>query len=436
MRERLDEALELYLALEQAEPEEARWPHRRGDLLRRRGREADAVDAYTIATHKYADLGFVARAIAMAKVAVGLDPSRADLLDALDPEAARRVVRAQRPAGIGAAEDGSPSAARASLPETATKLQPAQDADDDEIRFEDASEADFIELDLSELELLPPSPRGDLTPATDEITADTLALLPAMPLFAEMPRPALAKLAADALLVHCADGEIIVRAGDAADCLFAIVEGRARVRVPELGADMGALLDEGDVFGEACLLEDVRRRADVFAVGDVIALSIEKATLDALVAEFPRIEEMLLSLLTRRLLSNLLRTSVLFAAFSPEIRHELAALFEVRRADEGTVFVERGKRSDGLYVVLTGRVVREDPDGSQRSLSAGSIFGQRSLIAHEPALARLSASTEVLVLRLPSTAFNRVASEYPPVLAHIADLASQGDDVIDGQPLS
>ena len=37
------EALEIYELVEKRKPDEPRWSHRKGDLLRRIGREADAV---------------------------------------------------------------------------------------------------------------------------------------------------------------------------------------------------------------------------------------------------------------------------------------------------------------------------------------------------------------------------------------------------------
>ena len=63
--ERLDEALDLYETIEKQIPDEPRWAHRRGDLLQRMGRKADAVVAYERAVDLYAAKGFVARAVAM-----------------------------------------------------------------------------------------------------------------------------------------------------------------------------------------------------------------------------------------------------------------------------------------------------------------------------------------------------------------------------------
>src|SRR5262245_17460083 len=63
--------------LETLEPDNPRWPHRRGDLLRKMGRNQDAVHCYERAAGLYMSSGFLPRAIAMAKVVVEMDPKRA-----------------------------------------------------------------------------------------------------------------------------------------------------------------------------------------------------------------------------------------------------------------------------------------------------------------------------------------------------------------------
>jgi len=65
---RVAEALELYERIEKRKPNEPRWSHRRGDLLRKLGREQDALIAYQRAVELYAAKGFEARAAATAKL--------------------------------------------------------------------------------------------------------------------------------------------------------------------------------------------------------------------------------------------------------------------------------------------------------------------------------------------------------------------------------
>lgn len=77
---RLIEALEIYELVEQRQPDEPRWPHRKGDLLCRMGRERDALRAYERAAYLYSAKGFDARAAATARLMLEIDPSEADVL--------------------------------------------------------------------------------------------------------------------------------------------------------------------------------------------------------------------------------------------------------------------------------------------------------------------------------------------------------------------
>ena len=106
---------------------------------------------------------------------------------------------------------------------------------------------------------------------------------------------------------------------------------------------------------------------------------IEKRALDAAMKAHPEIEIALFDLLARRLIANLVRSSPLFAAFDPKERLELAQRFEVRRAESGTVLTERGRRSDGLYVLLAGNLMADPEGGRPTRIARGTAFGHGSL---------------------------------------------------------
>ncbi len=95
----MEQALDLYELIEKQKPDEPRWAHRKGDLLRRMGRQAEAVRAYERAVELYAAKGFEARAVATAKVMMAIDPKRGEVLERIDPEAAQRFQPQRRGAG-------------------------------------------------------------------------------------------------------------------------------------------------------------------------------------------------------------------------------------------------------------------------------------------------------------------------------------------------
>lgn len=67
-------ALECYLALERAQPRQADWPRRAGEILRQVDRVPDAIKAFERAAAKYEAAGFEAKAHAVYRMILQLDP--------------------------------------------------------------------------------------------------------------------------------------------------------------------------------------------------------------------------------------------------------------------------------------------------------------------------------------------------------------------------
>ncbi|MCA9611787.1 MAG: cyclic nucleotide-binding domain-containing protein [Polyangiales bacterium] len=430
-KERFQVALGVYDELSEAEPTEPRWPHRKGDLLRRLNDDPGAVRAFEKAVDLYAGQGFVARAAALAKVILQIDPHRRDILERVDPEAAQRLHREAR---------------RSTLDEERTLQQAAAalERTDDDDDFLEIDEEAAIEIRLTDAELAPPPlpPRtsiieldpSELDVLEDDVlffdveeeprrrTAEDLAALPATPLLAELPKSVLQRLLGEAELLELEAGKLLIEVGQPSDALFLLVEGGVAVHVPG-STEAPIELGEGELVGESCLLDEVSRRADVVvAPGGLSALRIAKTTLDALVEEHPPLHDLLLELLGRRLLANLLLTSPVFAGFDADTKRELAALFQLRSAARDTRLVERGKRGDGLYCVLLGAL--EARGEASRRLGPGTVLGQRSLITRQPSSVDVVCATDTLLLRLPAARFNELAATYPPVLMYLSELAA------------
>ena len=417
-RQKEADAIEILRELMEVDPKQPRWPHKRGDLYRKKNRKKEAVECYTQATNLYADQGFLARAIAMAKTVVDLDPTQFDILERLDPESARKLNRQQRPAPRHSAvlaedepapapapppvprhsallpEDEAPARHHAIVPEgvaaepkrvplpphlqapatskrgesrvrealkrqasgntpvpeqidasaqaptrarprrahdisqslldMAEELTIAPDVQPNETRFSNAPPA--YPTDLTDVELRPrkaATPPDSLRPARP--SAKKLSKLPLFPLFAELPQQALIELVKGAEVLELADGATVVSAGELADSLYGVVEGSVDIVVP--GQQLRTTLAEGDVFGESSLLVGERRRADVIVRGYLIALRIPREVFNQVFVAYPRLAELLLELLTRRLLANLLQSSPLFQEFDAHGRQQLVQVF-------------------------------------------------------------------------------------------------------------
>jgi CRP-like cAMP-binding protein len=420
--ERLNEALDLYEQIEKQQADEPRWSHRRGDLLQRMGRKADAVLSYERAVDLYAAKGFVARAAAMAKVILAIDPSKVEVLARVDPEAARRLHRQNRSVIVTADEpptpdsDGPPTETQ-SLITDALPLIADRTARPSQTSFTKPDKAADIRLDMTGVELFEGrSPQESL--ASLRPSAATLAQLPSMPLFAEVPLHILEALIRESTLIDADDGQNLVTANTNAEALYVLVQGNA---VGRRGSDMRTLLlGEGDVAGVSCLLSNVSYGEDVVACGRVRALRISKLLLDGLVKQHPPFGDVLLEILSRRLVATLLRTNPIFTAFNERTRRQIADAFEVRRALPGTKIVEAGKRSDGMYLPLHGLVAIRGADGRRLGhMELGRPIGEESMLTRRPSPVTVEAVSEVLVLRMPAATFGELLMKRPDVVEHI-----------------
>ncbi len=90
----------------------------------------------------------------------------------------------------------------------------------------------------------------------------------------------------------------------------------------------------------------------------------------------------------------------------------------------GQVVIEHGQHGSGLYVVLEGTVVVEAPEGT-RELGAGSVIGERALLSSEGTrTARVRATTDVRLLAVDRSEFDRLCADDAGFATRIADNGS------------
>lgn len=429
LKERFAEALQHYRALERMEPDEPRWPHRKGDLLKRLGQPELAIESFERAVDLYAQRGFVARAAAMAKVIVAIDPSRGDVLDRVEPEPARKLYRSARRAVFTARPERDEEIPRRKK-RISTDALPlvAAESSDDVLRFTHPPYGRDFDLDLSIAELTdrqPPTPDR----ASERPPAEHLAQLPSMPLFAEVPRALLAEIVRESQLVDVAPGDTLIERGTPADALYVLIEGTVQL-LRKQDEDV-VLLAEGDVVGVSCLLDRVSYEGQVVACTPVRALRISKSLLHHLVSEYPALGDLLLEVLGRRLVGTLVRSSPMFSSFDGETRAKVAKMFAVRRAVAGTIILQAGKRADGLYIPMIGRLTALRSDGEEAgSLKLGRALGQHSMLAGAPSSLTVRADTDVLLLRLSAQRFDELVSKHPAIVARLEELGRRPSDPV------
>jgi len=118
------------------------------------------------------------------------------------------------------------------------------------------------------------------------------------------------------------------------------------------------------------------------------------------------------------MLSNLelLRRVPLFSALTSAQSASIADAIVKKRFKRAEVVVEQGKKSDALYIILTGRarVMSTDNRGREvilATLQPGDYIGEMSLIDDEPHSATVRTEVQTDVLMLGREAFSRVLPE-------------------------
>src|SRR4051794_28495286 len=132
---------------------------------------------------------------------------------------------------------------------------------------------------------------------------DTTALLGSIPVFEELSRGDLERVAAVAVPRSFEAGNVVFRAGDDSDTCYVVRSGHARaVREHQDGRQIAlATFGPGDIFGELAMFDDERRSATIQTIDAVEALAILGPDMRRLMLRRPQLAVALASNLARRL---------------------------------------------------------------------------------------------------------------------------------------
>lgn len=284
----------------------------------------------------------------------------------------------------------------------------------------------------------------------DDATVERTAALHALRALA--PLGAIDAARMDALLSHVRfrrldAGDVLFRTGERSDTLFVVVAGELALSLPlgtDAGTDAAAEPDAAATAPVGVLLQ--RRRAGDTA-GDFAVLSAAShlvdaaATLPTLVATFPRDAfEALTDLdpsvlahvydsaaeLSRRVTLARLYTELFGRLDAPRMAKLLAAT-HLRRLAAGETLLEQGSTSDGLHLVVAGRLVveRETEDGTLSRLAElreAGVVGELSLLSGEPRSATVVAARPSTVAHLPQADFGSIVATDPALIGSLARL--------------
>ena len=476
-------ALAAYVTLERLEPEEPDWAKRAADCCRRLGQRDAELAALERSAAGYVRGGFTVKAIAVCKRILALDPSHRTTQQRLAELHAgqalgleRLAVRAGAAAVVAVADATAPVRAGASAPGAAPVVAPAPPGagDADALRpapgsrsTEPVAGAPVPGGDLRPLparrsippgvaleavtiaSLAPSRPSRSLPPqrrpgyevdlgegavpreaapsAVPEPADVAVAARPYTPLFSEVGAESFAYLVDQVALLEVEEGGEVFHEGDAPDALYVVAEGQLEVVAEGPPRGRVGLLGDGDFFGEIGLLSDVPRQRTVRALEPSRLLVLDRRLVADLVDGDPAFLRVLLRFLRERLVAMLFRSSELFAPFGPHERQEIVARFRFLELEPGATLIEEGRRTEGLFVLLSGaaEVVAGDPPRQLATLSAGDVFGEMSLLSGLVAVAGVRTTQKAFALLMPARDFTETVMTHPHVLAFTSELAER-----------
>jgi len=143
------------------------------------------------------------------------------------------------------------------------------------------------------------SPEG----AHAEVTADRLK---AIPLFADLDQPLLARLVHDFVTERFVADRTVIQEGDPGDKFYVIVRGKVAVSKKDAAGveHRLAMLADGDHVGEMALLRDEPRFATVKTLTDAVFLVLERDRFAELLQQTPRLHESLMLKYEERLTAS------------------------------------------------------------------------------------------------------------------------------------
>jgi CRP-like cAMP-binding protein/Zn-dependent protease len=217
--------------------------------------------------------------------------------------------------------------------------------------------------------------------------------------FLALDEPVRARLLAEAERVSFAPRQAIVREGERADAVFAVVAGRVRVAQGD-PAIVVAVPGAPVLVGEMAVLGGTRRNATVSAVTHVRAYRIAAEGFLAVAAAHDPFARELASFAAIRVGDSFLRRSSPFADLPAASIEALAAKLVAVEFAPGTAILREGEGGDDVYLLRSGDVEVTRAGRLLATLGAGAFVGEVSALTGTARSATVSARTPVGAFRL------------------------------------
>ncbi len=228
-------------------------------------------------------------------------------------------------------------------------------------------------------------------------------------------------------------GQVIVKEGDAADALYVLASGRARmVKRGDSGEEVSlGALRPSDTFGEGGFLDRGVHPVTIRASSEVEVLRLDRSVFDALLRRRPEVREFFDLQARHRHLQHFFRQFTDLSALPPEALGALLRELEPIEVAKGETIFSEGDPPGPLYIVEDGRCRVHVGIGDRRRnvgfLRRGEFFGEKSLFTQAPREATVEAVTPCRLLRLTGERFETLLDQYPEMRNALGERVRQFD---------
>ena len=128
----------------------------------------------------------------------------------------------------------------------------------------------------------------------------TWRLIAKVPLFSDLNADQIANIAGMLTPLHVPPGHVVVKQGDNADAMFFIISGEVEVEIKT----NPVILRPGDFFGEAGIMRESVRMADVISQTECQLLELRKEKFNELIRMFPKLGVHVENVMENRITDN------------------------------------------------------------------------------------------------------------------------------------
>ena len=253
-------------------------------------------------------------------------------------------------------------------------------------------------------------------------------LLRDLDLFRDLDEAAIAELEEALTWLELAAGEVLIRQGDKADCLYIVLHGRLSVSLARDAerAEPVAEIGPGGVAGEIALLTGGPRSATVAATEPTGLVRLSREALDAWLASHPEQLASVVDGIRRRL--DLIQLAVhlgrLLGTAHRDVLREFEDEVEWVYLRSGETLFEQDAAGDSAFIVISGRLrilVRSgETETVVNEVGPGEIVGEMALLDGSSRSATVHAVRDSQLARLSARAFERLTEKHPLAIKRIA----------------